>query len=310
MKVAVLGGAGFIGSTIVDKLLLNNHEVRVFERPGVPPFRKFQSSEKVEWLTGDLQSVADLHNVVDSVDAVFHLVSTTLPKNSNEDMVYDVESNLVSTLKLLEQMKLSKVQRITFISSGGTIYGNPLYLPIDEAHPTNPLVSYGITKLAIEKYLLLYQHLFGIRTTILRVANPYGERQKLESTQGAIGVFLKKAIQNETIEIWGDGSATRDYLYISDVADAFVKTLEYEGSESVFNIASGVGTSLNELLVILEKALGRKIDYKKESGRSFDVPTNILDISLAQKELGWAPKIQLLEGTLKTATWIKSLLEN
>jgi UDP-glucose 4-epimerase len=309
MKIAVLGGAGFIGSAIVDRLLVDRHEIRVFERPRILPYRKFTEDEKVEWITGDLLNIHDLSNAIDGVDVVMHLVSTTLPKSSNDDMIYDVESNLVATLRLLEQMRLKKIPKIVFISSGGTIYGHPEYSPIDEKHPTNPLVSYGITKLAIEKYLILYEHLHGIKSIILRVANPYGERQRLESAQGAVGVFLKKAILNEPIEIWGDGSITRDYIYISDVAEAFAQSITYNGKKSIFNIGSGKGTNLNEIIVLINKALNRNIDYSLKPGRSFDVPSNVLDRSLAFKELGWSPKVNLADGIEKTATWIRMSLD-
>jgi UDP-glucose 4-epimerase len=309
MKIVVFGGGGFIGSAIVDRLLLSGHEVRIFERPRVLPYRSFGESEKVEWIAGDMLSVHDLATAVEGRDAVLHLVSSTLPKNSNEDMIYDVQSNLVPTLGLLDAMVDRGVGRIVFISSGGTVYGRPKYLPIDEAHPTDPLVSYGITKLAIEKYLLLYQRMRGIKATILRVANPYGERQRAETAQGAVGVFLHRALRGQAIEIWGDGSIIRDYLYVGDVADAFAKALEYGGEESVFNIGSGVGVSLNELIPVIELAIGRKIERRYMPGRAFDVPASVLCNGLAKRELGWEPKVPLPEGIRLTQAWIDKTLE-
>ncbi|MGH2551319.1 MAG: SDR family NAD(P)-dependent oxidoreductase, partial [Thermomicrobiales bacterium] len=181
MKIAILGGGGFIGSAIADRLLKDGHELRIFGRSRVERYRQFLDDESVEWLSGDFMSVHDVSRAIDGVDVVLHLVGTTLPQNSNDDMVYDVESNLVTTLKLLGAMVDKQVGRIVFISSGGTVYGNPVYLPIDEDHPTEPRVSYGITKLAIEKYLLIYQQLYGIKANILRVANPFGERQRIET---------------------------------------------------------------------------------------------------------------------------------
>ena len=151
MRCLVLGGGGFIGSAVVDRLLLDHHSVRVFERPGVKPYRVFTADEPVDWQGGDLQNVQDISDALDGIDIVFHLVSTTLPKNSNDDPVYDVQSNLVATLRLLDTMVAKGLHRIVFISSGGTVYGPPQYIHIDEKHPTEPQVSYGITKLAIEK---------------------------------------------------------------------------------------------------------------------------------------------------------------
>lgn len=308
MKITIFGGGGFIGSAIADRLLLDGHELRVFERPRVVPYRVFVAKERVEWLTGDLMSVHDVSTAISGVDVVMHLVSTTLPKSSNDDPIYDVQSNLVATLQLLNAMVAQKVKKIVFISSGGTVYGNPSYLPIDEKHPTEPLVSYGITKLAIEKYLLMYQGLHGIKANIMRVSNPFGNRQRVETAQGAVAVFLGRALQGKPIEIWGDGSVSRDYLYVSDVADAFARAAAYEGPKSVFNISSGQGTSLNEVIGLIERVLGASIARSYSPGRAFDVPVSILDNTVARDELGWSPKISLEEGIVQTAAYMRGLI--
>lgn len=194
MKVVIFGGGGFIGSHVVDQLLENGHELRVFERPRVDPYRSFSTDEQIEWITGDMLSVHDVSEAISGMDAVLHLVSFTLPKNSNDDIIYDIQTNLVSTIQLLNAILAHRVKKIVFISSGGTVYGAPQYFPIDEMHPTNPLVSYGITKLTIEKYLLLFQHLYGIKSVNLRVSNAYGPRQRLGTSQGAAMVFLHRAL--------------------------------------------------------------------------------------------------------------------
>ncbi|WJK08333.1 NAD-dependent epimerase/dehydratase family protein [Pseudomonas fluorescens] len=308
MKILIFGGGGFIGSAIADRLLADGHSLRIFERPRVEAYRKFESTESVEWVTGDLMSKHDVTEAIDGMDAVLHLVSTTLPKTSNDDPIYDVQTNLVATLQMLEAMVAKNVSRIVFISSGGTVYGAPNYLPVDEKHPTDPQVSYGITKLAIEKYLLMYQHLHGIKATVLRVTNPYGERQRVETAQGAVGVFLSRALKNESIQVWGDGSVTRDYIYVSDVAEAFALALRYEGPHSVFNISSGKGVSINELIERIETVLGGAIDKLYLAGRSYDVPINVLDNTLAAQELNWTPKVGLEEGLNLTSAWMKRTL--
>lgn len=305
MRLTVFGGGGFIGSTIVDRLLRDGHEICVFERPRVQPYREFETHEKVRWLTGDFASVHDVMEAIDGAEAVIHLVSTTLPKSSNDDPIYDVQSNLVATLQLLNAMVAKSIGKIVFISSGGTVYGDPVYLPIDEKHPTNPKVSYGISKLAIEKYLLLYQHQHGIKSNILRVANPYGERQRVETAQGVIAVFLDKALRGQPIEIWGDGTVTRDYLHVADVADAFARAVQYGGRESVFNISSGHGASLNEIIAMMEQILGHAIERIYRPGRAFDVPISVLANTLAREELGWRPEIDLGAGMTKTAAWLR-----
>ena len=304
MKITVFGGGGFIGSAIVDRLLHDDHQITVFERPRVEPYRKFSSKEKVEWVAGDLMSVHDVTAAITGADVVLHLVSTTLPKSSNDDPVYDVQTNLVASLQMLDAMVAKSVPKIVFISSGGTVYGNPLSLPITESHPTEPKVSYGVTKLAIEKYLLLYKHLHGLKVSILRVANPYGPRQRIETSQGAVGVFLNNAIAGKPIKIWGDGSITRDYLYISDVAEAFAAAVDYEGDYSVFNISSAQGTSLNELVSKIENTLGCKVLVDYEPGRAFDVQESVLDNALAIRDLCWKPIVGLDEGLRRTAYWI------
>jgi UDP-glucose 4-epimerase len=308
MLCVVLGGGGFIGSTIADRLLRAGHTVRIFERPRVPPYRPFSPDEPVEWLTGDLLSEHDASDVVEGADVVLHLVSTTLPKGSNNDPVYDVQSNVVATLQLLQVIVARGVRKVVFISSGGTVYGTPQYLPIDERHPTDPLVSYGITKLAIEKYLQLFARIHGIQVVILRVANAYGERHRIETAQGAVGAFLHRALAGTPIEIWGDGSVTRDYVHVSDVAEAFARAIEYRGTKSVFNVSSGAGVSLNELVGAIERVLGRPIERRYLPGRPFDVPVNVLSNALAREILGWSPAVGLEEGIARTAEWIRRQL--
>ncbi len=305
MKCIIFGGGGFIGSAIADRLLQDGHELRIFERPRVEPYRAFSKDEHVEWITGDMLSAHDVADAIHGMDAVYHLVSFTLPKNSNEDILYDAQTNLTATLHLLNAMIAHQVGKIIFISSGGTIYGVPEYLPIDERHPTNPLVSYGIVKLTIEKYLLMFQKLHGLRSIILRVSNPYGPRQRIETAQGAATIFLYRALQDLPIEIWGDGSVVRDYIYVGDVADAFSRALSYEGKTSIFNISAGFGMSLNQLLESIGGALGKPIHRRYLPARPFDVPANILDNSLAQQQLGWKPCVGFEEGLFKTLQWLQ-----
>jgi len=305
MKITVFGGGGFIGSTIVDRLLQDKHSIRVFERPRVPAYRAFLPDEQVEWMTGDLSDISSIKEAIDGVDVVLHLVSTTLPKSSNENPIYDVQSNVIATLQLLDAMVEKKVGRIVFISSGGTVYGAPKYIPIDEKHPTDPEVSYGITKLAIEKYLHLYSHLHGIKQVSLRVANPYGERQRVETAQGAVGVFIHNVLKGTPIEIWGDGNVQRDFLHVSDVAEAFAKAVTYTGETSVFNISSGIGTSLNSLMSMIEEVSGTPVARNYKPGRSFDVPVSVLCNKLAQDDLGWSPRISMKDGIFRTFEWAK-----
>ena len=306
MKIIIFGGGGFIGSAIVDRLLLDEHDIRIFERPRVEPYRKFLDHEKVSWVTGDILNVNDLRLALDNRDLVIHLVSTTLPKGSNEDPIYDVQSNLIGTLQILDAIVAMNIKKIIFISSGGTVYGRPKYLPIDEKHPCEPEVSYGITKHAIENYLLLYKKIHGISTVILRVANPFGKRQRIETAQGAASAFIYRAITGRPIEVWGDGSVRRDYIYIDDVANAFASAVTYEGDKTIFNISRGQGTSLNELISTIEDVVGYRIKKEYLPARNFDLPTSILSNNLAKEELDWAPKTSLFEGIKITSEWMRN----
>ena len=309
MKLVVFGGGGFIGSAICERLLADGHQLRIFERPRVPPYRHFAENEHVEWTTGDFSSTHDLRDAIEGMDGVVHLVSTTLPKSSNEDPVYDVETNIVPSLHLLNAMVEHQVKRIVFISSGGTVYGNPQYIPIDEKHPTEPVVSYGITKLAIEKYLHMFSKLHGIKAVTLRVANPYGERQRVETAQGAIGIFMHNILKDKPIEIWGDGSVQRDYIHVSDVADAFGKAITYNGNKECFNISSGKGISLNELVEMMKSIIAQPVQVNYKPGRSFDIDISVLCNQLARNELNWEPKVTMQEGLTRTAAWMKETLQ-
>ena len=306
MKYVIFGGGGFIGSCLADRLLEEGHEIKIFEHPNAKPHRNFDDGEKVTWVGGDFLKKSDVSDVIKGTDGVFHLISTTQPQSSNDDPIFDVQSNVIGTLQLLDAMVEHNVRQIVFSSSGGTVYGDPQYVPIDERHSTNPTVSYGITKLTIEKYLQMYQNLYGIDVCILRVTNPYGKRQKLVGSQGAVGVFLNLALKGKSLEIWGDGSVVRDFIYIDDVIDACVKAIAYNGPKTVFNISSGSGTSLKELVRALESALGHPIRVDYKPGRPYDVPINTLSNDLAETELGWAPQFSMHQGLALTVNWLKN----
>ncbi len=307
MKCLVLGGGGFLGSHTCDVLLAHGYRVRVFEKQYVGKENIQHAINDIEWIEGDFTNEAHVREIVQGMDYVIHAIGTTLPGNSNENPAYDISSNVISTLHLLDAAKEAGVKKIIFFSSGGTVYGIPKKIPITEDHPTDPISSYGIQKLTIEKYLKLYYRLHGLDYSIMRMSNPYGERQRPVASQGAVAVFLYKALKKETIEIWGDGSVTRDYIHVSDVAGVIPLLLQYEGKYKLFNIASGRGLSLLDLIKSLERVIGRPINVRFTSARLFDVPVNILDNSLAQRELKWAPKIGLDEGIRRTIKHLSDL---
>jgi UDP-glucose 4-epimerase len=304
MKSLILGGNGFIGSHLVDKLLVEGHSVRVFDKY---PERYRQPLQQVDYCFGDFGNRGLLAEALNGIDVVFHLVNTSLPKTSNDDPAYDVQSNVIETLFMLEKCVELGVKKVVFISSGGTVYGRPAQLPIAETGATDPECSYGITKLTIEKYLALYHHLHGLDYVVVRPSNPFGSRQNPQGIQGAIPVFLGKVAKGESIEIWGDGEVVRDYLYIDDLVDGVYLAAMSESQDRIFNLGSGKGNSLNEIVGSIRTVTGVSVRVNYNPGRSFDVPKIWLDISRAGKQLGWAPKISLDDGMLRTWDFIRSL---
>ncbi|MCP2086965.1 UNVERIFIED_ORG: UDP-glucose 4-epimerase [Paraburkholderia sediminicola] len=290
--VAVLGGGGFIGTHLVNALLERGAQVRVYERDPVAQYR----AGMVVPVAGDFADGSGLDAALAGADVVYHLISTTVPGTSNADPVGDVQSNLVGTLRLLQEMRKHQVKRIVYLSSGGTVYGQPSCLPVSEDHPLDPLCSYGIVKVAVEKYLNMYCVLEGLTATVLRVSNPYGGTvRRTNNLQGAIPIFLRKMLAGESIEIWGDGSTVRDYIYIDDLTNAMVCALGVEGS-GVYNIGSGVGHSLNEVLEILSDVTGIEARVRYSAPRGFDVSRIVLDVSRAQEALGWQSGTTLHQG--------------
>lgn len=307
MKALVIGGNGFIGTSLVENLLAAGIQVRVFDRY---PSRFTEPNDEVEYISGDLGNHGEVTEAVDGVDWVFHLAYTTLPETSNEDPGYDVRSNVIDTIQLLDECRNSKIKKFIFVSSGGTVYGEPKSVPIKEEHTTEPICSYGITKLTIEKYLHLYHHLHGLDYVVGRIANPYGERQNPNSKQGAIGVFLGRIARGQPLTIFGDGKVVRDFLYIGDSADALVACARYEpkeGEPRIFNIGSGVGYSINQIVETIEKVVDVPVHIERTPSRAVDVPSNVLDIERARKYLKWSPKVDLEEGISRAWKWTKSL---
>lgn len=304
MKAVLLGGGGFLGSYIAEHLLANGQTVCILARKN-SPYLEHVRHLGAKIIFGNFLDADTLATVVADCDIVYHLISATNPQTSNENPRYDVEANLLGTLQLLEHMRKVGIKKIIFASSGGTIYGIPDKTPISEGHHTNPVNSYGIIKLAIEKYLHLFWHLYGINYCILRISNVYGIRQPVTNSQGVVASFLDKAIKGEELVVWGDGTALRDYIYISDVASVFFKASLYHGEPRIFNIGSGKAHSVNDIINILQKKFSGSLRVKYLPKRPFDVPVNILDVSCAKRHLNWEPKVTFEEGILFTFEWMK-----
>lgn len=302
-KALVFGGNGFIGSHLVDILHKNGWKIRIYDlfmekyRDPIPD---------IEYIVGSFSDTALVMQSLIGIDVVFHLISTTTPGTSNLNPVKDVEDNLIGTIRLLQNCVNARVKKIVFLSSGGAVYGVPLSLPISEMHQTNPESSYGITKLAIEKYFELYFQLYGLEYLILRPSNPYGARQNPYGIQGAISVFLGKIHKNVPIEIWGNGTIVRDYIFIDDLVDGVYKALAVTSGNKIYNLGSGSGYTINEIIGYIKQITQKDPDIRYLPGRIFDPPRIVLDIKEAKKDFFWSPKIQIESGIQKTWDFVRN----
>ncbi|MDD4964185.1 MAG: NAD-dependent epimerase/dehydratase family protein [Gallionella sp.] len=307
MIVLVLGGSGFLGSYVVDELYAAGHNIISLDRT---PERFRAQHRNVEFIQADFGNRGELEQVLKrGVDIVVHLISSTVPQTSNDDPIFDVQSNLIESIALFEMCVKYAVKKVIYVSSGGTVYGIPKLMPIAEDHATLPMCSYGISKLAIEHYLHLFHVLHGLKYTVLRLSNPYGARQDPRGKQGAVTVFMNKLLKGEEISVWGDGSVVRDYIYASDFARACVAVIDSD-SVGVYNVGSGVGTSINELLSVLQEATGVQAKVNYSPGRGFDVPALYLDCSRIKLEYDWQPQINFIDGLVETSVWMRAHLRS
>ena len=302
MKALVLGGNGFIGSHLVDSLLDAGHTVRVFDRYPERFRPPLPDVEYVSGLMGDAFSIAE---ALAGIDVVYHLVSTTLPGTSNLNPADDVRDNLVGTLALLEQMVKTGVRRIVFLSSGGTVYGNPENNPVTEDHPLRPICSYGVVKVAVEKYLFMYSRLYDISPVVLRPSNAYGPRQGHMGVQGIIATFLANVSSGKPLAVWGDGSIIRDYVFVTDLVRICRMAGESDFS-GVFNVGSGSGCSVSQIIDTIIRVTGKNPQIFYQPARYFDVREIVLDISRIKREAGWYPEVDLADGISRQWDWIRN----
>lgn len=301
MNILILGGTGFIGSHLIDSLSTKGHFLTVVDRT----LKYAPQHKNIRYYQADIQRLTDIEDIFTGQDLIIHLVSTTNPQSSNADPIFDTTSNLVSSLSLLEIMKKQAVPRLIYFSSGGTVYGIPSNIPIKESHPTQPICSYGITKLAIENHIKMYMDLYDIQATILRPSNPYGPRQSHIGVQGVISTFTNRILNEENITLWGDGNVVRDYLYVLDLISACNAAIE-KNVTGTFNIGSGKGYSLNQIISQIELITGKQAHIEYQPKRNFDVPEIYLDITEANSRLGWRPETDLTQGITQYIEWLLS----
>jgi UDP-glucose 4-epimerase len=298
----VLGGGGFLGTNLCRRLAAAGVRVRAFGRS-----RSFPDAlVGVDWREGDFADPAALASAVDSCDVVFHLIHAHMPQTANLNMAEDIRQSVVPSLALLDIGRKLGVKRIVFVSSGGTVYGAAKDIPTPESAPTDPITAYGVGKLMIEKYLGLYERLHGLSFRVLRVANPFGPFQVPDKGQGLIATLLSRALRGEPIEVWGDGSVVRDYVFVDDVIEALQAAAVDESDGRVFNVGSGRGHSVREVIAAVEAQFGKKLSVAWKPGRPIDVPVSILSIARSRDLLGWAPRTSFDDGLRRTIEWWRS----
>lgn len=306
MRYCVLGAGGFIGSNLCRTLVRQGFSVSAFGRQKTFP----DALEGSDWISGDFSDSMSIKNAISGCDIVFHLVTGTTPADANINKLTDLNTNVVNTLQLLDVCRQTGIRRIVFVSSGGTVYGIPNQVPIQESAATNPITAYGISKLAIEKYLSLYEYLYGLEYRVLRVANPFGPYQMATKNQGVIAAFMHRALIGNPIEVWGDGSVIRDYVFVDDVIEALILAASHEGSGRIFNIGSGEGRSLNDVIGAIKKLVGKNIMVNYRPGRLVDIPISILDTRFAQTELDWQVRTPFNEGMCIALKWMRERTAN
>ena len=303
MKIIITGGAGFIGSSIVDRLIINGNQVLVLDNLSSGKLENINTS--AEFVNIDLCDPS-LKNVFFDFrpDAVIHCAAQVSVMNSQLDPVFDAKNNILSGLNLLKISIESNVNQILYLGTGGALYGEPEYLPCDESHPIRPISPYGLSKWTLEKYIDLIVP-DTILKKVLRLGNVYGPRQDHKGASGVVAIFLSKMLLGEKVEIYGDGNQIRDFVFISDILDAIELSLKSDVSFTA-NIGSAIGVSVNEILEILSKETLYKNKPVFQTKSSGDIDRIILSNNKAKSDLNWSPKISMEEGLKKTSEWFKN----
>jgi UDP-glucose 4-epimerase len=294
VHIVLIGGSGFIGEHFAHAACAAGHEVTVVSRRPAP------TKAEVRWIDGGIAALAADRATLASADIVCHFASTSVPAASNLDPAGDIRDNLLTGVQLLDAMRDAGTTRIMYLSSGGAIYGQPRYSPIDEEHPQDPMSSYGIVKASMEHYLSLYARLYGLRPLVVRPSNPFGPGQAGSGQFGVVANFLALAASGATATIFGDGSIVRDFVYIDDLTRFLLAAAQSDRS-GVYNCGSGVGHSLIDVLHAVEQACGHPIGRRHVAARAADPSSVVLDIRRAAEHFSWAPRVSLEEGV--AATW-------
>jgi UDP-glucose 4-epimerase len=304
MRILVTGGAGFIGSQVVDAYIEAGHEVHVVDnlstglRENVHPSAVFHLM--------DIRDPAVTRLVAEGqYEVLNHHAAQMDVRRSVEDPVYDAEVNAIGTLRLLEGARRGGVKKVIFASTGGAIYGEQDYFPADEQHPLRPVSPYGVTKLIGEKYLHYYRVVHGLHYVVLRYSNVYGPRQNPHGEAGVVAIFTERLLRGEQPIINGDGLQTRDFVYVGDVVRANLLALHFD-RDDVFNIGTGVETDVNTIFRRLRELCGADVPERHGPAKPGEQRRSVLDITKARRELGWEPQVPLREGLANTVEYFRA----
>jgi UDP-glucose 4-epimerase len=305
MKSIVTGGAGFIGSHLVDRLVADGHDVLAIDNLSSGRTSNLNAETRLEEVDISDDRVASLVAAF-KPDLVFHAAAQISVSLSAREPVTDARTNIMGTLNVLDAIRNAPggPAKFVFVSSGGAMYGEPEYLPAQETLPANPASPYGASKRSIEVYLPVYKHLFGMRHTTLRLANVYGPRQDPHGEAGVVAIFSKAMLAGKPVTIFGDGNDERDYVFVGDVADALIRSASSEG-EGPYNVGTGVGTNVNTLFGMLAELSGYGMTAKYGPPRAGDIGKISLDSAKLSRDTGWSASTRLIDGLAQTVVWFR-----
>jgi len=306
MKVLVTGGAGFIGSHVVDAYVAEGHEVTVVDN--LSTGQRENLNPKARFYHMDIRD-AELEGVFaeGNFNLVNHHAAQMDVRRSVEDPIYDAQVNVLGTVNLLQNCKKYRVRNFVFASTGGAVYGEQRTFPADEEHPPWPACPYGITKLACEKYIHFYGTTYGMRYCILRYANVYGPRQNPFGEAGVVAIFTSRLLAGKEAVIHGDGKQTRDYVYVGDVVRANLLALRTPGNHYL-NIGTGIETDVNTIFAKLNTLCGAQQREIHDAPKEGEQRRSVLNIAKAKSVLGWEPQVALDEGLAHTVAWFRARL--
>jgi len=306
MRCCLIGGSGFIGGHLASLLAASGRELTVVGRSAAP-IRKLPLG--VKYVCGDYGDPQLLRKLISQTDEVVDLAYATVPQTSFADPIFDIQANLPPSVSMLRSAAEAGLRRVVLISSGGTVYGVARSLPINEGHPTNPISPYGITKLTIEKYGLMFHRLTGLPVIIVRPGNAFGPGQIPEAGQGFVATAIARVLSNREVTIYGEEGTIRDYVHVTDIAKGITSALEHGQPGCCYNIGTGIGKSNLDVMRAIEPLAStrrRRIELRVDERRGFDVPVNILDSARLREVSGWTPRVPFEAGIEETWNFLAS----